>query len=371
MEQGNLVDFAAPFLTSHLITYIGNKRTLLPFINAGIERVKSKLNKSSLIALDGFAGSGAVSRLLKEHSSILYSNDIEAYSYIVNKCYLSNSSEVDMAHLTAQIDELNALAHQNLIKGFIYNNYAPKDDVNIQAGERAFYTGHNAKMLDTLKKLIYEQINELEQHFFLAPLIVAASIHTNTSGVFKGFHKKDGIGCFGGAGKNALSRILKNIELKMPIFSKAECETDISRKDINELARGDTIYDIAYYDPPYNQHPYGSNYFMLNILATPETEIPIQNGVSGIAENWNRSAYNKREMAITAMDNLIAETKAKYILISYNNEGIIPFAVLKGILEKYGKVELLEQDYNTYRGSRNLSGRNIKVKELLWILNKG
>ena len=27
------------------------------------------------------------------------------------------------------------------------------------------------------------------------------------------------------------------------------------------------VFDLAYFDPPYNQHPYGSNYFMLNTIA--------------------------------------------------------------------------------------------------------
>ncbi|MEA3226547.1 MAG: DNA modification methylase, partial [Planctomycetota bacterium] len=67
---------------------------------------------------------------------------------------------------------------------------------------------------------------------------------------------------------------------------------------------------------------------------------------------------------------LIANTPAKYILLSYNDEGIISFKKMKEILSKYGDVDLIEQDYNTYRGSRNLRDRAIKVKELLWILKK-
>lgn len=196
-----------------------------------------------------------------------------------------------------------------------------------------------------------------------------ASIHTNTSGVFKGFHKKNGVGHFGGKGENALVRIKKEIKLPYPIFSDIECKVSVSQKDINTLVKEVEDFDLVYYDPPYNQHPYGSNYFMLNILANKEN-MEIQNGVSGIVKQWNRSNYNKKVEAIESMDDLINNTKSKYILISYNNEGIIPFETFKQILEKYGKVSLLEKDYNTYRGCRNLNGRPIKVKELLWILEK-
>jgi len=57
----------------------------LPFINSGIELVKQKLNKNYLKCLDGFAGSGVVLKLLKYHSTELFTNDLEKYSYIVNK----------------------------------------------------------------------------------------------------------------------------------------------------------------------------------------------------------------------------------------------------------------------------------------------
>ncbi len=367
---GNSIDFNDVFFQEQLITYLGNKRSLLPFLNRGIETVKKNLNKEKIKAMDGFAGSGVVSRLLKFHCSDLFVNDLESYSCLVNKCYLSNPKDIDIDYIKDTINNLNSISDKDLITGFITNNYAPKDDNNIKAKERVFYTNRNARFLDTIKRKIYSEIPDNMQCFFLAPLIVQASIHTNTSGVFKGFHKKDGIGHFGGKGENALSRIKSDIKLDVPVLRDSDCAITIFQQDINELVKQDNVFDLVYYDPPYNQHPYGSNYFMLNILATKSESIAIQDGVSGIAENWNRSAYNKRIQAIDAMDDLIKNTKAKYILVSYNNEGIIPFDDFLNILKKYGEVTLLEQDYNTYRGSRNLNARNIKVKELLWILKK-
>ena len=369
------VDFDSPFLTSHLITYIGNKRSLLPFINTAIETIKRKLNKEKLVVLDGFSGSGGVSRLLKHHASELWVNDFEDYCEVINKCYLANKSDVNLEYLRKTITWLNdnKLVQKEKI-GFIEKNYAPADDCKIKHGERVFYTNKNAKIIDNLKSIIFKEIPAETRHYFLAPLIVEASIHTNTSGVFKGFHKKDGIGCFGGRGENALVRIKKDIDLKTPVFSDMECATFIKKADINTLIKSKEIpkiFDLVYYDPPYNQHPYGSNYFMLNIIANEAESIPIQDGVSGIACDWKRSLYNKFDKAVRAMDDLIASTPAKYILISYNNEGIIGIDKFKAILNKYGTYELLKKEYNTYRGSRNLGDRNIKVQELLWVLQKG
>jgi len=370
----DLINLANLYFNTQIITCIGNKRALLPFINQGVELVKKRLSKSKLITFDGFAGSGIVSRLLKYHSSQLWINDLENYSEIINNCYLSNKSEVDTSFIETTVQWLNdnKLSYNNRI-GFIEKNYAPADDDNIQLGERVFYTNKNAKIIDGLKNLINKKIDRKDRHFFLASLIVESSIHTNTSGVFKGFHKKNGIGCFGGNGENALRRIKKEICLEMPIFSEIESEVYVKKADINELVKSHEIpkeFDLAYYDPPYNQHPYGSNYFMLNIIANEANEADIQDGISGIAKNWHRSAYNKKGKAEFAMDELIANTPAKYILISYNNEGIIPIDSFKRILKKYGDFDLMTQEYNTYRGSRNLRQRNNKVQELLWILEK-
>lgn len=364
------IEYNEPFLKKQLITYIGNKRALLPFIDKGIRYVQKILGKKQMLLFDGFSGSGVVSRLLKYYAQELYVNDLEEYSRILNICYLRNKSEVDEQYIEQTISELNSRIESSLRTGFIAEHYAPKEDMKIQKGERVFYTRENAQRIDTFKYYIYKEFQDDRKSYFLGPLLVSASIHTNTSGVFKGFHKENGIGCFGGRGKHALSRIMGRIELENPLCSEVECPVHIYREDITELIQNVALpeYDLVYYDPPYNQHPYGSNYFMLNIISNPSEEISIQEGVSGISKEWNRSVYNKKQKALSAMDTLLANTKSKYILLSYNNEGIIPYEELKTLTLRYGKITILEQDYSTYKGCRNLHGRKKQVKELLWII---
>lgn len=369
-EYDVLPDFNSEYFLSHLITYIGNKRRLLPFINEAIVKVKKQLKKDKITALDGFSGSGVVARLLKYHTTTLISNDFEEYTYTINTAYLTNKKDVDIPRLEKAIKYLN----DNKLKKtksdyFITKNYAPKDDKNIKTGERVFYTRNNGEIIDNVRYMIEHDIDDDLKIYCLSALLIKASIHNNTSGVFKGFHKKNGIGHFGGAGENALSRILADITLDMPIFADTENDTKVFCKDTNELVKEIEPVDLAYFDPPYNQHPYGSNYFMLNIINGGKP-IAIQSGVSGIAEDWQRSDYNKTSPAERAMDELIKNTPAKYILISYNNEGIIPINKFEKIVSKYGEWELLEQEYNTYRGSRNLRDRSNKVKELLWLIKK-
>ena len=361
-----------PYLTEQLITYIGNKRSLLPFLRQGFDKVKKQLGKKDLICLDGFSGSGSVSRLLTRYASKLITNDLEPYCKTINQCFLSHylhpAPKVEQRDIIEAIKYLNSLELSHKV-GIIESLYAPEDDKNIKKGERVFYTNENAKIIDRVRTEI-DKLPKNIRIFCLAPLLIKSSIHVNTSGVFKGFHKNGrGIGQFGGRGRNALKRICQKIRLDVPLLCDRECEIHVTNEDINKLIDNLSDLDLTYYDPPYNQHPYGSNYFMLNVINDYKQPDKIS-GVSGIPVEWNRSAYNKQQEAEIAMDDLIKNTNSKYILVSYNDEGIIPIKKFREILERYGKVELMKQEYNAYRGSRNLKDRPIKVTELLWILEK-
>jgi DNA polymerase/3'-5' exonuclease PolX len=93
--------------------------------------------------------------------------------------------------------------------------------------------------------------------------------------------------------------------------------------------------------------------------------------ISGIPKNWNKSNYNKKKEATQAFDGLIKDTKAKIILVSYNDEGILSLEELKNIFEKYGTVTLKEKTYSTFKASRNLMDRSKIVKENLFMIQKG
>ena len=61
-----------PYLTTQIITYMGNKRKMIPAIQSILEDIRKKENKEFLELGDGFSGSGIVSRLFKQYSSKLY-----------------------------------------------------------------------------------------------------------------------------------------------------------------------------------------------------------------------------------------------------------------------------------------------------------
>lgn len=360
------------FLTTQIITYLGNKRRLLEHIEKEILLIAEKLNCQKLICADLFSGSGIVARMLKKYSSNLIVNDLENYSAVINGCYLINKKDFPVQEYSALKSKIEELCSIEKIPGIISQNYAPQNDKDIQKGERVFYTRQNALLIDTYRKLIDDVVKEEPlKKFFLAPLITEASIHVNTSGVFKGFYKdkNTGIGCFGASGKNALSRIFGKIELKTPVFSNFESGLEIFQKDAVALSKELKNLDITYLDPPYNQHPYGSNYFMLNLILKNKLDANISK-VSGIVQNWNRSVFNKPYAALNSMEEIISGISSKYVIISYNSEGFISFDQMSGMLKKYGNLKTVEIKYNTFRGSRNLKNRDIHVREYLFVLEK-
>lgn len=359
------------YLNKQIITYIGNKRALLPFIKNGLDRVLVRLNRKKIKTFDVFSGSGIVARYLKAYSSKIVVNDLEKYSEIINNCYLSNLSELDTQKLSEYYNEmLYQLDEEKLEPGFIAKLYAPESGDLIGRNDRVFYTYRNACYIDTARKYIEKMPSEL-RNYFLAPLLSEASIHSNTSGVFKGFYKdsKTGLGKFGGSNEDALPRILGNISIPFPIFSNYECEYEVHRGDSNTIIDSIDDTDLAYIDPPYNQHPYGSNYFMLNLIAD-YIEPQSISSVSGIPDNWNRSFYNKKTYAYNSFKELVEKIKARFLLISFNSEGFIAPHEMVNLLGKIGKLEILETEYNTFRGSRNLRNRKIHVKEYLYLVEK-
>lgn len=363
---------SAEYRQQQLLTYLGNKRQLLGPIDEAVNHVAESLGKKRLRVFDGFSGSGVVSRLLKSKADVLVVNDLERYAEVVSHCYLANRSTVPLPALRSTIEKLNAVVDDGCERrdGFIQRLYAPADDTDIRAGERVFYTTNNARRLDTYRQLIAEQDQAL-QLFLLGPLLAAGSVHANTAGVFKGFYKdrQSGIGKFGGSKGDALTRILGQVRLVEPVLSVFECEVQVYRSDTNALVHDLDDLDLAYFDPPYNQHPYGSNYFMLNLLADyvePSEVSP----VSGIPPNWNRSRYNVKRQALSQLAELVEAVDARFVLLSFSDEGFVSPEEVRGLLGRHGRVDEVTSRHTTFRGSRNLHQRSAHVTEHLYLLRK-
>ncbi len=359
------------YLSRQLITYIGNKRSLLGQIGNVVERVKSRLGKNRLRVFDAFSGSGVVSRFLKAYASHIISNDIEDYAAVIARCYLRNRSDVDLAAISRIVADLNAkVTTETFSPGFIEELYSPRDEARITKDDRVFYTRSNARRLDNYRRLIDAMPCDMRD-MLMGPLLSKASIHANTAGVFKGFYKNrhTGTGQFGGTGTDALVRIRGEIKLDPPVLSNFECDCEVIQGDANAVAGRLNGLDLAYIDPPYNQHPYGSNYFMLNLLVRYQRPAHVSR-VSGIPTDWRRSGYNVRSKSLPLLRDLLNTIDAPFLLVSFNNEGFISPEQMRTTLDAMGSVEVIETRHNAFRGSRNFNNRSIHVTEQLFLVEK-
>ena len=388
-KMTGMINLNDDYLTQQIIAYIGNKRKLLGLILKAIRQTGTEI-KPGLKFFDVFAGSGVVSRLAKMLNFEVYANDWEYYSYIISACYLKTDKR-DIINLFgsqenfhALLRKINALPAPKENEQYMAKYYAPKEDDIDEADyktERLFYTRRNALNIDKIR-------NYIERHFplnnrsdsnlqirniLLAELLYESATHNNTSGVFKACHKG-----FGGHSKDSLTRILGEIKLNPPVLIDSDFPVHVFQEDANELVEKLEEVDIAYLDPPYNQHQYGSNYHILNTIAKwdhipAELELNEKGELkekAAIRHDWinTRSHYCYKEEAAAAFENLIFKIKAEYILISYSTDGIIPFKDMLGICMKKGKVSIVTNEYTTYRGGRQSNKRrNTNIEFILCI----
>lgn len=367
------------YLNSQIITYMGNKRKLLPEISNVLDIVIKELNQNTLpTTADAFSGSGVVSRLLKTKSKSLYVNDIAGYSSTLNMCFLSNPTPSDLENIKKLIETANTFAHSTTnnkdIPKWIRKHWAPCGEITIK--DRVYFTENNALLIDKYMHFITtSDYPEKYRCFLLAQVLVKSSIHNNTNGQFSAFFKGDDkCGKYGGKKEIDIKRITKPIILEMPVFSPNRCQVEISRLDVLDWLDKIPPVDVIYLDPPYNKHPYSIYYFMLDIINDWDTTQEIPDTNRGQPKNWKKSDYNSFTHAEKAFEELVKKIKAKFIVLSYNNKGIIPIENLEKILEKRGKIYRYPVDHKTYNRLKGIA--NYKrtsewedVKEFIWMVD--
>jgi len=390
------------YLSGQIITYMGNKRKLLPIISDIIDKIKTEIGSANLTIGDGFAGSGIVSRLFKTKAHTLYTNDLAGYSKTLNECYLSTPDEARLQQIKMYIDAANAEAaaktkadSQTIFEGampprsrpqaelprWISGNWSPASPT-ITEQDRVYFTYENGKRIDAIRNYI-DTIPPEYRSFLLAPLLVQCSIHNNTNGQFSAFYKDATAskGAYGGKNGIDIKRIAQPIILPYPMLDLDHpCEVIISQLDTNvwakSLKNSAVEMDIVYYDPPYNKHPYNIYYFMLDIINTWDKTATIPATNRGQSDSRTKSLYNSTSKAKDAMNDLLLNTNAKYIILSYNDGGIIPIADLDALLAKHGNsVEKIPIDHKTYNRLKGISNykrtKEYKaVKEFMYVIKK-
>ena len=321
--------------------YYGAKTKLLPFI----EKVVSStgVNGTSNF-VDLFAGTTSVGRHFKKLGFTVISNDTLEFSYALSKTFIELNKQPEFKKLkrhlkvkqNQQIFEfLNGITKYN--EGFIFENYSPN-------GGRQYFTDDNALKIDTYRLLIHNwkeagYLNELEYYYLITSLLRAVNLVSNVSGTYGAYLKT--------WDKRALNPlIMDEVEI-----IQSNTKNKAFKKDANELIKH-IKPDLLYLDPPYNTRQYASNYFILELIAEGWFDKkPHIYGKTGMREyEHQKSKYSSKSNALNALEDLVLNaSKSKYILLSYNNEGIIPHNSIINALERVGEVETHTENHKRYK----------------------
>ena len=313
------------------MNYIGSKYSLLDFIDNTIKSVVGE-DMSHLVFCDLFAGTGIVGRHFKTRVSQVISNDWEYYSYILNRNYIGNHLEIDGKE--SYIERLNQL--EGVDNGFIFSQYCLGGGNN-----RQYFSDENGKKIDAVRMAIEEwkncgEITDDLYYFLLCSLIESADRHANTASVYGAFLKS-----------------LKKSAQKPMVVAPANYQFNnhnhrVYCEDANTLIKN-ISGDILYLDPPYNARQYGANYHLLNTIA--EYKVFEPKGKTGLRE-YNKSSYCSKSVVRDSFENLIADAKFRYIVLSYNNEGLMSIDTIRQIMSKYGAYKVFQKEYSRFRADK-------------------
>ena len=318
--------------------YIGSKWNLL----SHIEGVVDNLGVKKGIFCDLFAGTACVAAHFKRRGFQIISNDLLELSYAFQRALIANNEEPKFAGIVETLGDVQGdnlfanlspyhkvVAWLNCLpgkKGFIFHNYCPSG--NNEYG-RQYLSDSNGQKIDAIRQQIQQwrnagEITENEFYLLLLPLLEATSKVANISGTYGAYLK------------HWDPRTYKDLPLVPAEIIRSDVPHQVSRGDANQLLE-DIRCDVLYLDPPYNTRQYITNYHLLETIARYDT--PALRGKTGIRSynDHDKSAYCSRCDCYRVFHNLIKKADARYILVSYNDEGILSRDELMSILSLRGE----------------------------------
>lgn len=361
--------------------YIGNKTRLLGFIGEAIDR----LGIVPGTAHDAFAGTASVGRALKERGWRVASSDLMTYAYVFQRAYVVVQRVPGFADVRAGDPEFRRALRSPAFRaaaarrgdgalatvaeflarwidperGFVSEHFAP-------AGGRLFFTQENAGRIDAVRRRLHEWraeglVGDDAYYLLLAALLEGADRVANTAGVYAAYIK---------AWQPNARRAL-DLAPRPPV--RGARGSTAHREDAATVARRLPAVDLLYVDPPYNARQYAGYYHVPEVIARGWFDgTPVLRGKTGLLTDPSlRSAWCSPHRVGHALHELLAATRARHVLVSYNSEGLLSEARLCATLREAsvdGVVTPFAREYRRYRADSDHERRRYRgggLRELL------
>jgi adenine-specific DNA-methyltransferase len=309
-----------------MIKYLGSKRRLIPVLS----RVCAA--SGARTALDLFTGTTRVAQAFKAQGVAVTAVDTARYAHVFAQCYIeTDAATVDMTELTAAITLLNGLPG---LPGYVHDTFSK---------EARFFQPFNAARIDAVRDAIERDYAGSPLYpLLLTSLIEAADRVDSTTGVQMAYVKR-------WAPRSANPLTLRVPEL-LPGGGRAVLG------DALVVAPTLGAFDLAYLDPPYNQHRYFTNYHVWETLVAwdaPETYGVARKRIDA-RDPETRSVFNSKRTMPDALRQAVGSVDCELLVLSYNDESWLDAGELESLCGRgQGReVAILAFDSARYVGAR-------------------
>ena len=307
-----------------MIKYLGSKRTLVPLLG----EIASASGAAT--ALDLFTGTTRVARKFKELGMTVTAVDTASYSEVFAKTWIElDANETNRNELTDSIAQLNGAEP---VSGYFTKTFCE---------DARYFQPANGEKIDAIRNMIESEYRGSWLYEpLLASLILAADRVDSTTGIQMAYLKQ--------WSKRSYTALKLTDPGLLPGRGFA------LRGDALEVAPGLPAVDLAYLDPPYNQHRYFANYHIWETLVRWDAPAVygIANKRTDVREGDHRSRFNSKPDMPRAIRELIDGVNCQTLVLSYNNESWLTRDELIAICEPRGHVEVIDVDFKRYIGSQ-------------------
>ena len=307
-----------------MIKYLGSKRRLVPVLTELFQLSGAET------ALDLFTGTTRVAQAFKQHGGQVTAVDTARYSEVFGRTWIETDADTfDHRALADALADLNALPGS---PGYVTDTFCVQS---------RFFQPHNGERIDAIRDAIArEHAGTALEPILLTSLLLAADKVDSTAGLQMAYIKQ------------WAPRSYKPLEMVAPaLLPGTGCAI---RGDATELADGLGRFDLAYLDPPYNQHRYFTNYHVWETIVAWDR--PEHYGVAckrvDARDDDTKSIFNRKRQMPDALRRTIAAVDAEVVVVSYNDESWVALDDLCEMCAVHGDVEALAFDSKRYIGAQ-------------------